>query len=115
MPGMNEHFQFSTRNLLVATALLALCCALFASHGRVTAWATEVALVDRDGDGNLDVVEPAAFYDFLLACYSAAMMAMPSISVCVLAGRPWLGTLCGAATGALVMAFFAAAHFGLWP
>jgi hypothetical protein len=110
---MDARFQFNTRNLMVATALLALCCAMFAGHGRIFDWATEVALVDSDGDGNLEVVEPVAFYAFLLACYTAAMMALPSMSVGVLAGRPGLGTLCGAATGALVLAFYAAEHVAL--
>jgi hypothetical protein len=111
---MNERFQFSMRNLLVATALLALCCAMLVGHRRLEEWTGEVSLVDADGDGYFEIGDPTVSYEILMACYVAAMMALPSMAVGVLAGRPWLGTLCGAATGAFVLAFFAAEQFGLW-
>lgn len=67
-----------------------------------------------DNGGSLEVVNSWGWPDAVLACYFAGMIALPSMAVGVLAGRPWLGTLCDAATGAFVLAFHAAEHVVLW-
>ena len=87
---MGERFQFSLKNVLVATALVAVWCALFAAHSVFVR----------------DVAAPLSWP--LAYSYFSFMVWLPAVAVGALFGRLALAATCGAAS---VLAMFAITHF----
>jgi hypothetical protein len=84
MESMERRFQFSTRNALIATAWAAVFLANAASIWRAPR-SLNGLLFDSLGE-------------FLL-------IAPPAAIVGALAGRPWLGFMCGAASAVMSVAW----------
>jgi hypothetical protein len=68
---MKRRFQFSARNMLIATTLAAVWCAVLVSEKLI---------------GTSDALE------FL---WAVAVLTLPASAAGTLAGRPVLGTICG--------------------
>jgi hypothetical protein len=87
MAGMDPRYQFNSRTMLAAIALVALWCG-------VLAWGGKVLPINNPN--------PVAWYLFL-----TAVLTLPSAAVGVLAGRPGLGVLCGLASSLAFFAYYA--------
>ena len=125
---MTTPIQFSLRRMLAATAVLAVWCGMAVGSGKFEHWvedhwADEISLDEllageKTADGVVDsssyTVESNGTAAVLRGVYFAVVVGLPALAVGLLAGKPLLGALCGAASGMGVLALHAAMYFELW-